>query len=66
LYEIEFCLVAFAAICLLLVVVTKKIMVISKGKATIDVTGKTIAVKDGAGSEEAEMLYNTADKVVLK
>lgn len=44
----------------------KKIMVISKGKAKVDVTNKTIAVKDGPGSEEAEMLYNTADKIVLK
>ncbi|HPH23332.1 MAG TPA: hypothetical protein PLW32_05585 [Chitinophagaceae bacterium] len=65
--KLNFCLVAFAAILFTACSSNeKKIMVISKGKATIDVTGKTIAVKDGAGSEEAEMLYNTADKVVLK
>jgi hypothetical protein len=65
--KLNFCLVAFAAILFSACSSNeKKIMVISKGKATIDVTGKTIAVKDGAGSEEAEMLYNTADKVVLK
>jgi hypothetical protein len=65
--KLNFCLVAFAAILFAACSSNeKKIMVISKGKATIDVTGKTIAVKDGAGSEEAEMLYNTADKVVLK
>ncbi len=65
--KLNFCLVAFAAILFTACSSNeKKIMVISKGKATIDITGKTIAVKDGAGSEEAEMLYNTADKVVLK
>ena len=65
--KLNCCLVAFAAILFTACSSNeKKIMVISKGKATIDVTGKTIAVKDGAGSEEAEMLYNTADKVVLK
>lgn len=44
----------------------KKIMVLSKGDAKVDVAGKTIEVTNGAGSGEAEMVYNTADKVVLK
>lgn len=44
----------------------KKIMVLSKGDAKVDVTGKSIEVTNGAGSSEAEMVYKTADKVVLK
>lgn len=44
----------------------KKIMVLSKGDAKVDLTAKTIEVTNGAGSGETEMLYNTADKVVLK
>jgi hypothetical protein len=44
----------------------KKIMVLSKGDAKVDLAAKTVVVKNGAGSGETEMLYNTADKVVIK
>ena len=44
----------------------KKVLLLNKGRATVDVDAKSAIIKDAAGSEEHEMLYNTADKVSIK
>ncbi len=44
----------------------KKIMVLNRGTAKIDIESKTVTIKDGAGSEENEMLYNTVEKITIK
>lgn len=41
-------------------------MVLNRGTAKIDIESKTVTIKDGAGSEENEMLYNTSEKITIK
>jgi hypothetical protein len=44
----------------------KKILLVNKGRAIVDVDAKSAVIKDAAGSEEHEMSYNTGDKVSIK
>jgi len=44
----------------------KKVIVYIKGNSTVDQDAKTITVKEGSGSDEKAISYNTADKVGLK
>lgn len=44
----------------------KKILVLNKGRGTVDIEKQTVKIKDGAGSEEHDMVYNTGDKVSIK
>lgn len=43
----------------------KKVLVINRGNATVDVATKKVIIKEGSGNEEHEMLYNTSDKIVI-
>lgn len=44
----------------------KKIIVLNKGTAVIDVSGKTITLKDGGGNQDQEMYYNSANAITLQ
>lgn len=44
----------------------KKILVLNKGRGTVDIEKQSVKIKDGAGSEEHEMIYDTKDKVSIK
>jgi len=44
---------------------SKKALVLLKGDGTVDEKTKTITLKDGAGTKEATVDYNTSDKVTM-
>lgn len=44
----------------------KKILILSRGKATVNQDAKTIEVDDGTGHEEQTVEFNTGDKFSLK